>query len=106
MSFFSIIFIEKWADFGNFSHCIISVSTVSVRRRSAGLPPRPGLLSGGKLLSNPPQHAPADPGDLRVCRRTVRLRGVRYDPLLPSLRVAKEGLLYVRPEGLPRQTPL
>lgn len=43
---------------------------------------------------------------MRICRGTVWLRSVRYDPLLPSLRLAKERLVYVQPEGLPRQTPL
>jgi len=82
------------------------VPTVSVRRRPAGLPPRPGLPGGGWFLSPPLQDAPGDPRDVGVRRRPVRLRGVRHDPLLPALRVAQEGLVHVRPEGLPHQTPL
>lgn len=81
-------------------------STVSVRRLPARLPSRPGLHCGGGVLPHPPQHAPRDPGDLGVRGRAVRIRGVRHDPLLPSLRLAEEGHLSVRPEGLPRQTPL
>lgn len=81
-------------------------STVSVWRLSTGLPSRPGLLSGGKFLHNPSQHDARYPWDMRVCRGTVWLRSVWYDPLLPSLRLAKERLVYVQPEGLPRQTPL
>ena len=81
-------------------------STVSIWRLSTGLPSRPGLFSGGEFLHNPPQHAAGYPRDMRVCRGTVWLRRVWYDPLLPSLWLAKERLVYVQPEGLPRQTPL
>lgn len=81
-------------------------SAVSVWRLPPGLPARLGLPRGRDFLRAPPPHTAGDPGDERVCWRTVRLRGVRHDPLLPALRLPEERVVHVQPEGLSRQTPL